>query len=184
MEIVYFATKEAFYEYLLINNQSEQGIWIRFEKEDIPNKLTPDQALETALCFGWIDGQIKKENEQTYIKYFTKRRKNSIWSTRNKKIATRLIQEGRMMESGNLAIASAKKDGRWEKADLLPPDFSLDAFSLLIQKDEKANINWQKMSPSIQKTYAISYFVLKKQESRDKRLLVILDRLRQNLRPM
>jgi len=163
--ILCFHDKEAFFDWLTIHADDPDGIWIRFDKMKITSTLTPYEAVDVALCFGWIDGQLKCENEQFYIKYFTQRRPQSIWSTVNKKNAERLILEGKMMKQGFDAIASAKQDGRWEKADHPPIDYA-------------------KMSPSIQKIYAISYFALKKEESRERRLTVIIDRLNQNLKPM
>ncbi len=89
-----------------------------------------------------------------------------------------------MMPSGMLAVELAKKDGRWEKADLAPNDFSLPDFVELLRPNKKALDNYLAMSNSVQKTYAMSYFALKQPESRQRRLAVILDRLEQNLKPM
>ena len=89
-----------------------------------------------------------------------------------------------MMPSGLYQIELAKKDGRWEKSDQLPTDFSIDAFKNLLKSDPTAYQNFIHMSPSIQKTYVISYYILKKPESRSNRLKVIIERLHQNLKPM
>jgi len=182
--ILCFHDKEAFFDWLTIHADDPDGIWIRFDKMKITSTLTPYEAVDVALCFGWIDGQLKCENEQFYIKYFTQRRPQSIWSTVNKKNAERLILEGKMMKQGFDAIASAKQDGRWEKADHPPIDYDLDVFTELIKPHERAFEHFSKMSPSIQKIYAISYFALKKEDSRERRLAVIIDRLNQNLKPM
>lgn len=88
------------------------------------------------------------------------------------------------MPSGLLAVESAKKDGRWERADQIPSDYSIDGLKNLLCHDEKALRNFLKMSPSVQKTYALSYFALKRPESRERRLKIIIERLMNNLPPM
>ena len=179
-----FSSRQAFHDFLNDHYDSSDGIWLTFYKTPNPDKLTPQEALLEALSFGWIDGQIKRIDDITYIKYFKKRSKTSIWSTRNKVLATDLIHSGHMMPSGLYQVDLAKRDGRWEKSDQLPIDFSIDAFKSLLESNPTAYQNFVKMSPSIQKTYAISYYVLKKPESRSSRLQVIIERLLQNLKPM
>lgn len=81
-----------------------------------PTSLTYDQALEAAICFGWIDGQVRRRDERTYFQRFTPRRARSRWSKRNTTLAERLISEGRMQASGIAEVERAKADGRWEAA--------------------------------------------------------------------
>src|SRR4029077_20200567 len=78
-----------------------------------PTSLTYDQALEEAICFGWIDGQVRRRDERTYFQRFTPRRARSRWSKRNTTLAERLIGEGRMQASGIGEVERAKTDGRW-----------------------------------------------------------------------
>jgi uncharacterized protein YdeI (YjbR/CyaY-like superfamily) len=81
-----------------------------------PTRLTYDQALEEALCQGWIDGQAKPRDDATYRQRFTPRRKRSPWSRRNVGIAERLIEERRMQAAGIAEIERARSDGRWQAA--------------------------------------------------------------------
>src|SRR5205807_401074 len=81
-----------------------------------PTRLVYDEALEGALCHGWIDGQVRRRDELTYRQRFTPRRPRSAWSQRNVGIAERLIAEGRMRPAGTRAIEAARSDGRWEAA--------------------------------------------------------------------
>jgi uncharacterized protein YdeI (YjbR/CyaY-like superfamily) len=81
-----------------------------------PTSLTYGQALEEAICFGWIDGQVRRRDERTYFQRFTPRRARSRWSKRNTTLAERLIGEGRMQASGTAEVERAKADGRWEAA--------------------------------------------------------------------
>lgn len=184
MTPIHFSNLQACHEYFLTHHEQTEGIWILFDKAPIPGKLTGEEALREALCFGWIDGTIKRIDDQTYCKYFTPRRPGSLWSEKNKRLAESLIQSGLMQASGLMEIAKAKKEGRWDHEQNHPDDFSLDAFNQLIQPHPLAFDKYQKMSPSVQKTYARSYFALKTQASREGRLQVILHRLEQGLKPM
>jgi len=95
-----------------------QGLWLCLAKKDTtePTSLTYDEALEEALCFGWIDGQVRRLDERTYRQRFTPRRARSAWSKRNVGIVGRLTSEGRMQGAGAAAVDRAKADGRWEAA--------------------------------------------------------------------
>lgn len=184
MKIIYFSNQEEFIEFLEKNNQSEEGIWIKLDKKKTASKLTSDQALKIALCYGWIDGQIKSLDDDFYLKYFTKRRPKSNWSDRNKKIALELIEKNLMKPSGFDEIEKAKKDGRWESSDFELKETAIEDFTLLLKPHSLAIENFKKMSPSVQKTYATSYYYLKNESSRTSRLMKIIERLENNLKPM
>lgn len=184
MEFKYFKNIGEFHHYLDSNHQSDEGIWIKLDKRKIKEKLTANQALEEALCYGWIDGQLKSLGDDFYLKYFCKRRAKSPWSERNKNLVEKLIKTNRMKPSGFEAIASAKKDGRWNNQDEFPAEFSISNFIKLLNDCPIAKENYLKMPPSIQKTYALSYYSLKKEDSRQRRLITIHQRLKDNLKPM
>lgn len=184
MKHYHFSSETAFKNWMQENYASDEGIWISFDKCKKTSTLTPKEALMVALSYGWIDGLIKRVDDQYYIKYFKKRAKRSIWSTLNKSYAEALIQSNLMMPSGMKEVIDAKKDGRWEKADLPPIDFDLADFKKLLMPYAAAYQMYETFSPSIQKTYALSYYTLKKQESRDKRLKVMIERLEKGLKPM
>ena len=94
------------------------GVWLVLAKKgtDEPTSLTYDQALEEALCHGWIDGQARRRDETTYRQRFTPRRRRSSWSKRNTGHAERLFAEGRMHPAGLAEVERAKADGRWDAA--------------------------------------------------------------------
>ena len=108
------------------------GVWLVLAKKgtENPTSLTYDQALEEALCHGWIDGQARRRDEATYRQRFTPRRKRSAWSKRNTGIAERLHAEGRMHPAGQAEVERAKADGRWDAAYAgqasieVPPDLA------------------------------------------------------------
>ncbi len=100
------------------NEDSSDGIWLMLAKKGTttPTSLSYGQALDEALCSGWIDGQLKGIDSATYRQRFTPRRRRSLWSARNVGIVARLIEEGRMRPRGFAEIDSAKADGRWDAA--------------------------------------------------------------------
>ena len=108
------------------------GVWLVLAKKgtEKPTNLTYDQALEQALCHGWIDGQVRRRDETTYRQRFTPRRSRSSWSKRNTEIVGRLLAEGRMHAAGVAQVERAKADGRWDAAYAgpasieVPPDLA------------------------------------------------------------
>lgn len=94
------------------------GVWLRLAKKGTtePTRLRYEEALDEALCYGWIDGQLRRLDELTYRQRFTPRRARSAWSQRNIAHVERLTAEGRIQPSGLAAVERAKADGRWEAA--------------------------------------------------------------------
>src|SRR6476659_5250750 len=117
LPVVSFASSAEWRTWLTANHAQSKGVWLRFFKKDSGEKtVTYAEALEEALCYGWIDGQANKYDAQSYIQRFTPRRPKSIWSKRNTEKAECLIQEGKMKEAGMQQVELAKADGRWQKA--------------------------------------------------------------------
>ncbi|HTD07553.1 MAG TPA: YdeI/OmpD-associated family protein [Solirubrobacteraceae bacterium] len=104
--------------WLAVHYDQDQGVWLVLAKKHVvqPTKLTYDEALEEALCHGWIDGQVGRRDEHTYRQRFTPRRARSSWSKRNVGLIERLQAEGLMHPAGLQAVARAKGDGRWDAA--------------------------------------------------------------------
>ncbi len=102
----------------LAANVTVPGVWLVLAKKGVrePTGLTYDQALEEALCQGWIDGQVLRRDERTYRQRFTPRRVRSAWSKRNVGLAEQFIAAGRMQPAGRAAVEQARADGRWEAA--------------------------------------------------------------------
>ncbi len=145
-----FEKKEDFRAWLTDHAYDEKGIWLVFGKTNGPKTLTPDEALKEALCFGWIDGQIKSVDDFTYLKYFKKRLKKSNWSKRNRDFVSDLIKEGMMTESGFQAIETAKKNGSWEIEYEVIQDSDVVCFKDKLKDFELAYHNFMEMSSSIQ----------------------------------
>lgn len=181
-----FKTRTEFRVWLADNCISSDGVWLRFGKTKKLITLKANEALEEALCFGWIDGVMKRVDEDSYIKYFSARRKGSKWSEKNKSIVEDLETRGLMTDFGRGKIKEAKNNGQWDKATK-PSDVSnqdIETVISLLKEYEQAYINFQKMSPSVQKTYTRAYFDAKTEAGRVKRLAWMVDRLSKNLKPM
>jgi uncharacterized protein YdeI (YjbR/CyaY-like superfamily) len=112
------ADADAWREWLGAHHDTTTGVWLVLAKKGTtdPTTLTYDLALDEALCYGWIDGQVRRRDESTYRQRFTPRRARSQWSARNVGIVSRLITQDRMHPAGMTQVASAKTDGRWEAA--------------------------------------------------------------------
>lgn len=128
-ELLVVADSAAWRVWLDENEDASDGEWLLLAKKGTtsPTSLTYAQALQEALCSGWIDGQSNRIDDATYRQRFTPRRERSLWSLRNIDHAERLVREGRMRPRGHSEIERAKADGRWERAypgqaDAVAPD--------------------------------------------------------------
>jgi uncharacterized protein YdeI (YjbR/CyaY-like superfamily) len=134
------------------------GVWLVLAKKgtEKPTSLTYDQALEEALCHGWIDGQAGRRDEATYRQRFTPRRRRSGWSKRNTGIAERLIAEDRMRPAGHAEVERAKADGRWEAAYAGPASMEVPAdLAEALAAEPKAQAMFEGLNS--QNRYAILY---------------------------
>ena len=108
---------EAWRAWLDSHHADHPGVWLVLHKKGgQTTTLTYAEALDEALCFGWIDGQIGRRDDESYRQRFTPRRPNSIWSARNVEHVARLTEAGRMHPAGLAAVDAAKADGRWQTA--------------------------------------------------------------------
>lgn len=124
-----FVDGDAFYRWLADHHDIENEVWIKIHKVASGRpSITPKEAIDVALCWGWIDAIRKGLDEISYLQRYTKRRKKSIWSQINVDNVARLIAEGRMTEHGLNEVKAAQADGRWDRAygsgkDMkIPPD--------------------------------------------------------------
>lgn len=111
-----------------------------FKKASGKKTVTHAEALDVALCFGWIDGQRKGLDEESFLQKFTPRGRRSIWSKLNRKHVQRLVKEGRMREQGMAQVRAAKKDGRWQAAYDSPSNMKIPAeFLVALKRNRKAH---------------------------------------------
>ena len=180
-----FSTREKFRAWLRAHGEAGGGVWLVFGKPGGRKTLKASEALEEALCFGWIDGRMQRIDDASYRKYFAPRRAKSVWSDKNKALAVELEERGLMTDAGRRAMEAAKRNGCWDAKKA--PDVTEDdtaALEALIAGHEPAASNFQAMSPSVRRTYTRAYFDAKTDAGREKRLAWMLDRLDRNLKPM
>ena|ERR687895_1678525 len=179
LPIVSFQSAREWEEWLATNHASSVGIWLRFFKKGSGKPtVTHDEALDVALCYGWIDGQAKKYDELSWLHKFTPRRARSVWSRRNTEHVERLIKENRMKPPGLAEVEAAKADGRWTKAYDSPSKMTMpEDFLKELSKNKEAKAFFETLNKA--NIYAIAWRLqtAKKPQTREKRMKAILTML-------
>ena len=178
-ETLTFATQKAWREWLQENQTLEAGVWLRmYKKGSGIESINYAEALDEALCVGWIDGQKRSFDETSWVQRFVPRRPRSTWSKVNRQHVQRLIDEGRMQEAGLREVEKAKTDGRWEAAydsasTSVPPDDFLQALA----QNAAAREFFERLDR--QNVYAILYRIqtAKKPETRERRIATLVEML-------
>jgi len=154
------------------NHDTKKEVWLIFYKKHTgkPN-VTYDEAVEEALCFGWIDSIIKRIDDEKFARRFTPRKPNSKWSESNKKRATKMINEGKMTRAGLELVSQAKKCGEWNKACPLRKSFAIPKyFKEALKSNEKASSNFSNLNASYRRQCIGWVDSAKKEETRKRRL--------------
>ncbi len=179
LHIISFESPSEWADWLAANHTQPTGIWLRFFKKGSGvTSITYAEALQEALCYGWIDGQANKYDEQSWLQKFTPRRKKSIWSKINTQHVERLIKEKKMKAAGLKEIEAAKQDGRWEQAYdshknmTIPEDFLLE-----LEKNSTAKSFFKTLNKTNLYSIAFRLQTAKKPETREKRMKAILEML-------
>ena len=184
-KILTFTDRQAFREWLGKYGPESDGVWLLFGKKGEIVTLSANDALEEALCYGWIDGQMQSRDDNTYKKYFARRLPKSKWSVKNKELAQTLMQKGLITQQGLDAIECARKNGSWDNAKrILIDDEQIQILKEIIHPYKSAYSNLLAMSHSVQRTYTAFYLDAKSDKTRQARLEKIIDRLNKNLKPM
>jgi len=179
LSILSFDSVKKWEVWLEKNHADSYGIWIKFFKKNSGVKsLSYSEALDVALCYGWIDSQSKGIDEVSYLQKFTPRRSKSIWSKINTGHIERLIKEGRMKPAGFRQVEEAKKDGRWIDAYDSPANITFpEEFLKMLSKNKKAKAFFKTLNKT--NTYAIAWRLqtAKKPETKKRRMDKILEML-------
>jgi len=171
-----FSSREAWRAWLVEHHASAQEAWLLHSKKNTPKRyLTYEEALEEALCFGWIDGKLKSIDSESFALRYSPRTSRSIWSVSNQQRVERLIQEGRMAAAGLEKIAEAKANGEWQAAidredvDAIPED--------LLQELKRNNawVSFRNWSASKKKQHLYWLNSAKRPETRQKRIQAIVE---------
>ena len=174
-----FESKKKFTEWLAKNHAKSAGVWMKLAKKatGIPS-VTYAEAVEVALCYGWIDGQAGSFDEQYFLQKFTPRRPKSIWSKINVEKVERLIASGEMKSSGLKAVEAAKQDGRWDAAYSSPKNIVVpEDFQSALEKNKKAKAFFESLTGSKRYSFLFRIETAKKAETRMKRILQFVEML-------
>jgi uncharacterized protein YdeI (YjbR/CyaY-like superfamily) len=171
-----FPSAKEWARWLAENHADSKGVWLRFFKASAgTSSVNHAEALVVALCYGWIDGQLKKHDEQSWLRNFTPRRPKSIWSKRNRELVEQLAEAGKLKPAGFKEMAAAKEDGRWDRAYDSPSKMTVPAdFLKELTKNKNARLFFKTLNKA--NLYAIAWRLqtTKKPESRDKRMQTII----------
>lgn len=164
-----FKNRKIFREWLGNHHDQEESIWVEFYK-DGTSSLSYDEALEESLCFGWIDSLVKRVDERIYIQKFSKRKKKSKWSLRNKEIVDELTRKGLMTQWGLNVVKTAKENGEWYKESSKEKLEDTEGFRKVIEEDLSLVKIYDGLSEALKRHYAGYFFDAKKEETKIKRL--------------
>lgn len=184
VDTFYPTCRKEWREWLRYNHQKKKAIWlIYYKKKSNISTVTYSEAVDEALCFGWIDSKIKPINEDSFMQLFSKRKPNSVWSKVNKEKVNNLINQNLITKAGHDAIVNAKQNGSWSILDeaealIIPKDLEKEfdnsptskSFFLNLSRSDKRNIlQWLALA--------------KKKETRQNRIIEIIKFGDQNLKP-
>ncbi|MEJ2702670.1 MAG: YdeI/OmpD-associated family protein [Sedimentisphaerales bacterium] len=172
MKQVYVANRDQWRQWLSRHHAAEAGIWLVFYKKGTSKPtIAYEDAIEEALCFGWIDSIIKKIDEEKYVRKFTPRKETSRWSQLNKRRVDKMTKLGRMTQAGLAKIEAAKKTGVWNQdARLVIPLDIPPEFAKALARNKKAKMNFEKLAPSYRRQYLVWIAVAKRPETKERRI--------------
>lgn len=183
--VLHVTDEAAWSEWLEKSHSTTEGVWLRLaRKGSALCSPTREEALDVALCYGWIDGQARSESGDSWLQKYTPRGKRSVWSKRNRERVERLIADGRMRAAGMAAIAAAKADGRWDRAYDSPATAEIpDDLQAALDASEEARKRFATLSS--QNRYAILHRIQTalKPETRARRIKKFVGMLEQGETP-
>lgn len=175
---LYFPTRREWRKWLEKNHAGETEAWVlRYKKDSGKPSVSYDDALDEALCFGWIDGRMKGVDSEKSAVRFSPRKPKSRWSKVNKEKAEKLITEGKMTEAGMATIKEAKKSGAWAKAYVLKETQEIPAdLREALSKNKESENNFRKFPPSRRNAYIYWLDDAKTSATRQKRIIEVVAR--------
>lgn len=171
-------------DWLARHHADRQEIWLGFYKRGVDKPcVTNNDAVEEALCFGWINGKVHRLDDQLYLQRFTPRHARSVWAPSNKKRVKKLIEAGLMTEFGMQPVRLAKQNGRWDELDTIDPDRLAEDMRLALQANPTAWKNFQQFTDTQRRDYLWWVESAKRSETRTRRIAELVSRCERNLRP-
>ena len=180
-----FLDREEWRKWLEENHSSKKEIWVVIHKKKSGKKgLKYHEAVEEAICFGWIDSKMQSIDTERFRQRFSPRRKSSIWSKSNKEKAEKMIQAEKMTQAGFETINEAERNGKWDIAysSKMPLAVPKDLAKAL-KENELAWKNFEKFSNSTKLQYIYWVNSAKKDETRRKRIIVVVKKASQKIKP-
>ena len=180
-----FRGGEEWRRWLQENHDAANEAWVVIQKTASPNEgLGYDEAVDEAMCFGWIDSKMRRLDDHEFVQRFSPRRPRSLWSLRNRERAERLIEEDRMTEAGLEAVTEAKRNGRWENAytSREAPEMPDDLLKAL-EKNPEAYRNFTEFPNSARFMYIHYVNEAKRAETRARRIRRVVMRAEQDKKP-
>jgi len=174
-----FETKEKFAEWLATQHDKSAGVWMKLAKKatGIPS-VTYQEALDVALCYGWIDGQKRSFDDKYFLQKFTPRRPKSVWSKINTEKVEILIASGEMKPSGLRAVEAAKQDGRWDEAYKSQKNMSVPVdFQSALRKNKAAKTFFESLTSAKRYSFLFRIETAKKAETRERRIRQFVEML-------
>lgn len=182
---LYVTNRKEWREWLKKNHNKKETIWLIYYKKHTGKPRIPyDDAVEEALCYGWIDSTVKRIDEETFMQKFTPRKKNSIWSKLNKKRVEKMTKAGKMRKAGMDKIDEAKRNGEWDAANAIKDDVEIPlALEQALNRNRKAKDNFDNFAPSYRRNYILWVANAKRHETIDKRIEEVVKRAEKNIKP-
>lgn len=185
LPVLEFRDPQAWAAWLERNHASRDGLWLKFAKKGSNiTTVTYSEALEEALCYGWIDGQVARHDERYYLQRFTPRRRRSRWSQINRENVERLVAQKRMKPAGLAQVEAAMSDGRWDAAYPSPSRATVpEDFQLALDANPEAKSVFETLTGS--ERYAILYRVedARRPETRARRIAEYVQMLAEGRTP-
>ena len=180
-----FSNRQQWRKWLESNNSTEKEIWVIIHKKKSSQKgLRYQDAVEEAICFGWIDSKMQSIDDERFRLRFSPRRKNSYWSKINKNKAERMIKAGKMTQAGFSKIQEAKRSGKWNTAYSSKTAVATPAdLEEALKECNSAWGNFKKLSNSAKFQYIHWVENAKKDETRRKRIAIVVERATQSIKP-
>lgn len=172
LPVLPFASRKAWADWLAKQHDRSAGVWLKLSKKDSGiASVTYEEALDVALCYGWIDGQKKGFDDKYWLQKFTARGAKSMWSKINTGKAERLIASGEMKPAGLKAIEAAKQDGRWDAAYASQKNMSIpEDFQAALDKNKKAGAFFATLKSAERYSFLFRLHHTKKPETRAKKI--------------
>ena len=180
----YAKDRKAWRKWLEKNHATSDGVWLIYDKKASGKKrLEYSDAVEEALCFGWIDSTLRPLDDEKYMQRFTPRKPNSGWSALNKQRIEKMIDQNLMAKAGLEKIEEAKRNGAWEKLDHIEALKLPEDFEKALEKNKKAKTNFENFPQFTKKQFLYRINSARRPETRKERIMLLVKMAAANKKP-